>query len=660
MKQSYSIHWVRLGALLGATALVVAGCATQAKNAEFFGKVEPPRENVLRYISGDEPESLDPQVGTGQPEGRIYMALFEGLTEFDPKTNESIPELAERWEANGDASEFVFHLRPNLRWSNGDPLNAQDFLYTFRRGLSPELAARNAYLAYYIKYAQPYNEGGAFVRDPHSGEFVLQSDADAAEGKPNAANEARTDYTLKSAEHPEMTKGESSANLDTAFHHFIHAPARFVVPGTEKERAKLLVDEPKLKSLLDGKEFVPVRAEDMGVEAVDDLTFRITLTQSAPFFINLMPNQFFKAVPRRVIEKYGEAWTKPENIVTCGPFKLEAWRPYNEIVTVRDPAYWDAANVKLDKLVFYSILEQTTMMNLYKSGEIEGIGNHDVPVPWIDQVRRRKDYMDAPEAAIDFYLINTTKPPMNDVRVRKAFNMSIDKVALADFQRTAKPLTAFTPEGIFPGYPQPKGDGFDPTHARRLLAEAGYKDARGDFDPKKFPASQIELSYNITENNRTVAEFVQSQWKQNLGVTVSLKAEEWKTFLDLRGKLEYNGFARSGWIADYLDPFTFLNLFYTPSGDNGTGWWDAKYVRMLDDANATLDPQQRFRLLAQAEAYMLEAQPIIPLITKATNWVKKPYVKGMYPNPQTMIPWKFVYLERDPAKWDYGVPSMAK
>jgi oligopeptide transport system substrate-binding protein len=268
--------------------------------------------------------------------------------------------------------------------------------------------------------------------------------------------------------------------------------------------------------------------------------------------------------------------------------------------------------------------------------------------------------MDAPEVAIDYYQINTTKYPMNDKRVRKAFNMAIDKVALANWRRIVKPLTAFTPEGIFPGYPQPKGDSFDPEKARKLLAEAGFKDGSGNYDASKFPVDQVDITYNTQESNKTVAEYVQAQWKQNLGITVPLKNMEWKTFLNMRSKVEYNGFARSGWVGDYMDPFTFLNLFYTNAGDNGTGWWDPEYVKMLDKANLELDHQKRYELLAKAEAYLIDAQPVIPFYTSATNWVKKPYVKGMFPNPQTLIPWKFVYIERDQSKWDYGVPDMNK
>jgi oligopeptide transport system substrate-binding protein len=156
-----------------------------------------------------------------------------------------------------------------------------------------------------------------------------------------------------------------------------------------------------------------------------------------------------------------------------------------------------------------------------------------------------------------------------------------------------------------------------------------------------------------------MAEWMQAQWKQHLGITVTLRNMDWKTFLVARAKLDYNGFARSAWGADYMDPFTFLSLFYT-GGDSGTGWQDPKYVALLDEANRSLDPHKRYELLAQAEAYMLKEQPVIPLDTSSVNWVKKPYVKGMYPNAGSLYAWKFVYIERDPAKWDLGTPSLAE
>ncbi|HVS82820.1 MAG TPA: peptide ABC transporter substrate-binding protein [Pyrinomonadaceae bacterium] len=604
--------------------LISAGCSASANNA-FFGATNPPRENVLRYVSGSEPESLDPQIPTGQNEARICMALYEGLAEYDPKTGEPIPALAERWEVNKDSSEFVFHLRRDGRFSNGDPITARDFVYTIRRGLTPEVGAPYASMAYPIKYAEAFNSGGVFVFDPNSKTYLLEKDfAEAVE--------------------------QTTAPAD---------PTRVVLAGDEKTRKKELDTNPKLKAAVAGKQFVPVKADDVGVAAVDDYTLSISLMKPAPFFISMMPHVFFRVLHQKTIETFGNAWTESPNIVTSGPFKLDTWKHYDRINVVRDPMYWDAKSVKLERIVFYLLQDNTTIMNLYKAGELDAMYNHTVPPVWLDVITPLKDFMDAPEAGIDFYLFNTTKAPTSDVRVRKALNMSLNKKALADW-RHVKPLTAMTPDGIFPGYPQPKGDPFDPEKAKHLLAEAGYRDATGNFDPKKFAASEVELITNPDGNNLPYAEFIQAQWKQNLGATIPIRVMEAKTFFAAQHKLDYKGVSRTGWAADYMDPFTFLGLFYTPGGNNGTGWWDPKYAALLDEANRTVDHQKRYELLAQAEKLLLEAQPVIPLTAGSTRWLKKPYVKGMYPNAMTLHPWKWIYIERDSAKWDYGMPAMTQ
>ena len=164
------------GLVLLALAVAAISCAVSAKNEMFFGRVLPPQMNILRYVNGDEPESLDPAVSSSQPDARIYMALFEGLVEYDPKTLAPIPAIAEDWHENNDSSEFVFHLRHNARWSNGEPITAGDFVYSIRRALSPQQASRNAYLAYYLKYAEAYNSGAVFVKDPTTNQFVLEKD----------------------------------------------------------------------------------------------------------------------------------------------------------------------------------------------------------------------------------------------------------------------------------------------------------------------------------------------------------------------------------------------------------------------------------------------------------------------------------------------------
>ncbi|HEX3184461.1 MAG TPA: peptide ABC transporter substrate-binding protein, partial [Pyrinomonadaceae bacterium] len=608
--------------LLASIAIGAMSCSVGSNKEPFFGKTVPPDRNILRYVTGDEPESLDPVVSTGQPEARIYMALFQALVEYHPKTMGPEPALAERWEVNNDSSEFKFYLRKNTRWSNGDPITAQDFVYSYRRALSKETASRNAYLAYYIRNAQAYNEQRVFVRDPQTGQFLLAKDFD-----PDTPAEPLAGLPLDNSKSGEYLKNgvDSHDPIDSDFHKQLHTPQRLTLPGDAKARNKALDANPKLKAALVGKELVTVKAEDIGVEAIGDDMLRISLIQPAPFFVGLLAHQVFRIVPRQVVEKYGSAWTQPQNIVTCGPFKLKTWRPYDIMVVERDPMYWDAATVKLDEIHFFPMSDNPTIMNLYKVGEVDAVLNHTVPNAWLEVVRAKKDYMDGAEAAINYLQINVTQPPMNDVRVRKAFNYAIDKNAWARWRKIVKPLTAFTPEGIFKDYPQPKGDQFNPAEGRRLLGEAGFpvtQKADGSFTCPKFPVDQVEYIYNTQESNKAMAEFMQAQWKQNLGITVSLRNMEWKTFLSARSKLEYKGFARGLWGADYMDPFTFLSLFYT-GGESGTGWLDPKYVAMLDDANRMLDPKKRYELLAQAEKYMLDAQPVIPIDTGATNWVKK-------------------------------------
>ena len=644
--------------LLASLACGTYSCTVASSKGEFYGSTTPPTRNIFRYVSGDEPQTLDPHISNGQPEARLYMALFEGLVEYHPKSLAPQPALAERWDINDDSSEFTFHLRRNGRWSNGDPIDANDFVYSFRRALAKETASRNASLGMYIKYAKAYHEGHVFVRDPKTGQFLLARDFnDSLPPEPlsgSPIDPAKSEYTL--------TAEEPTPHPDTAFHQEMHSPLRLTLPGIEKARTKLLDKDAKLKAALDGKELVPVKAENLGIEAIDNYTVRISLVQQAPFFLGVLAHQVFRLVPRKVVEKHGDFWTRPENIVTCGPFKLKTWVPYDKLVMERDPMNWDAANVKLDELYFYTMNDQFATMNLYKVGELDAVYNRAVPNPWLHVLRPKKDYMDAAEAGIDYLIMNTTKPPLDNVRVRKAFNLAIDKQAWAEFRRIIKPLTAFTPQGIFPEYPQPKGADYNPAEARRLLGEAGYPvihNSDGSFSCPKFPVDQLEYIYNTQGSNKLMAEWMQAQWKLNLGITVPLRNMEWKTFLEARATLDFKGFARSGWAADYMDPFTFLGIFYVP-GESGTGWYDEKYVAMLDKANRTLDRTMRYQLLAEAEAYMLEHQPVIPIASTAVNWMKKPYVKGMYPNPASLYPWKSVYIERDQAKWDFGTPSLAE
>jgi ABC-type oligopeptide transport system substrate-binding subunit len=583
-----------------------SACAVPNEDELYFGKVVPPADDIVRYVSGPEPESLDPQIGTGQVEQRIYLALYEGLVEYDPQTLEPIPAIAERWETNGDSTEFTFYLRRTSRWSNGEPITAHDFVYTMRRGLDPKFASRAAGQAFYIKNAKAFNEGSAFVQD-ETGRFINDEKA--------------------------------------------VVPTRLTVPQSEKQKNAFFKANPEIEQVVNGKTLIAVRAEDLGVEALDDYTLKIHLTQPVPFFVKILPYNFFRLVPEKIVSRHGAKWTLPENIVTSGAFTVKEWSPYDRIIVEKNENYWDAANVRLKQIHFFPVEDQATVMNLYKAGEIDATYNRSVPRSWLYMMQKKGDHQDKLEASIEYYIINTTKPPMNDVRVRKAFALALDKSLITATRRNSKPLSTLIPHDVFSGYPSVQSVEFNPEKARQMLAEAGFRDAQGNYDAAKFPIEEVAITYNTSDSNRFVAEIVQSQWKQNLNLTVPLKNMETKTYISMTAKLEYKGFARYGYSADYIDPYSLLNIFATAGGDNGTGWNDERYVKMIDDANRTLDPTRRHQMLSEAETMLLNEQPIIPLTTSSTNWLKKPYVKGMYPNPLTLHPWKFVYLERDSGKW---------
>lgn len=799
-----SFSQARLSVVVIVLSLIINSCTSSA-SSRFYGKTNAPKDNVMRYVSGSEPESLDPQVPTGQPEARVLMSMYDGLLEYHPKTMEPIPALAESWDVSPDGTEYLFKLRKNAKFSNGEPITAKDFVYTMRRAMSPELAAQNAYLAYYIKYSEAYNGGKLFVKD-EKGNYLLNKDL----------QETPAGTSLETAK-------PSAFGVDTEFHKFITAPERLTVDADPFALAKSLESDDKLKpyfklkvsdlknasafatkvssgadgvskllqsklgnaltacasscddstkqNLVDGlnkvlaeeslnssnntngitlsenasklikkiddenKKIVeannkldeeiaktenaedkaakakrkkqpitklfytnrllledyyaesfekmplePVKAENIGVEAIDDYTLRITLYQPAPFFIGLLPHQFFRIVHQGTVEKFGKEWTKPQNIVTSGSFKMTEHKPYDRIVVEKDPYNWDAANVKLDRIEFYPLEEQTTMMNLYKANEVYALYNHTAPAAWNEYLRDYKDeYLNHPEVANEYYTFNVKKAPTDNPKIRKAFALAVDREALSKFRKTTKPLFNFVPEGILPKYDEARNKVFaeelkannisaedwgkrlfDGEQARRIMTEAGYpvvKDGNGWSCPT-FPVDKVSITYNTSESNKSVAEFMQAQWKQNLGITIPLKNMEWKTFLPVRKVLDYQGMARAGWIGDYMDPYSFLNLFYRETNDSSTGWHDPKYDKMLDDANKEIDQQKRLEMLAKAEFYMLQSQPVVPLQTQATNYIKKPFVKGFYPNPGTLHAWKFVYIERDPAKWDVNVDNI--
>ena len=653
---SFSSSQMRLGALFLAVAIIAAGCSASARNEPYFGKIQPPEGQVLRYITGAEPQTLDPQYMTGQPESRIAAAIYDGLVEYEEVTMKPRPSLATSWDINADGTIWKFHLRNNATWTDGKRLDAHDFVYSWRRAVDPVFAAPYSSLMYVVKFAEPYNNQSAFVRDPKTGKYATEGDVERA-GKDGPVTFTGTE--------PERFDKAPAATSTTAQAASAEGEAKkatekyFYLPADAEERNKIVNGDPAKKTqgkpelarVLQGKEFVPVTKEHVGVRALDDFTFEVTLEAPTAYFVKLLYHQFFRPVPRQAIEKYGDQlWVKPQNIITSGAFKVAEWKPYEKIVVVRNTGFWDNANTKLDKIIFPATEQLTTAMNLYKSGEIDCTQSNEVPPPWRNQMKEtKKDYKFGPYLQIEFLAINTKLAHLQDVRVRKALSMAVNRQIIADQAPGRMPLTAFTPK--MDGYQNAEGDGYNPDMARKLLAEAGYPDGKG------FPG--VELLYNTAESNKQTMELIQAMLKKELNVKAELTNVEWRVYLEKTRstKMEFKGLSRRGWIGDYVDPNTFLDLMTTASANNGTGWGDKKYDEMLLAANAEIDNDKRMQMLRDAESYMLKQQPIIPLFVGPSSFMCKPYVKNLVPNLLDQHDWRGVYIDHSVTAESLGVAA---
>jgi oligopeptide transport system substrate-binding protein len=278
-----------------------------------------------------------------------------------------------------------------------------------------------------------------------------------------------------------------------------------------------------------------------------------------------------------------------------------------------------------------------TGFNLYLARGADYTGS--VPLPLRDLVQSRPDYHTGVYMATYYYLVNVRRKPLDDPRVRKALAMAIDRAGICKYitRGGEEPASTFVPAGM-PGYAGPKGIGFAPGEARRLLAEAGFPGGKG------FP--RLQLLYNTSESHRDIAEVVQQMWKDNLGLRFDLLNQEWKVYIDSTNRGEYD-VARASWIGDYTDPNTFLDMWVTAGGNNRTGWSHAKYDALLRSAAVEHDPQRRMGIFREAETILVEAEaPIIPVYYYVTQEMYRENVKGIYQNVRGVHPMKWICVER--------------
>ncbi|PHX86860.1 MAG: ABC transporter substrate-binding protein [Opitutia bacterium] len=506
------------------------------------------REGVLHLSVGSEPSDLDPHIVTGLGEAKIIQSLFDPLVSYDPATLAPVPALAERWEISADGLTYTFHLRADAKWSNNDPMTAQDCIDAWRRMLSPSLAADYAYLFYVLRGAEAFNKGRT------------------------------TDFSA------------------------------------------------------------------VGLAAPDARTLIVTLNHPTPYFLQILLNSPWRPIHVRSIATHGDplrrgtAWTRPGRIVTSGPFMLKEWIPQQHLVVEKSPTYWDRARVRLNGVRFFPTDSIDAEERAYRAGQLHA--TWALPLSKVLPLQREK----SPALRIDpiletyFFRLNVRKAPFTDPRVRRALALAVDRDAITAniLPGGRQPAPSFIPP-LLQGYTPPARRAFDLAAARQLLADAGFPGGAG--------LPPIEILYNNSEILRLVAEAIQQMWRRDLGVDIRLVNQEFKVVFANRRAGDYQVLLGS-WTADYLDATTFLDMWLSDSGNNHTGWKSPAYDALAARALTIADPNARAAVLAESEALVLDAAPIIPIYFNTHVYLLHPSVKGWQPTPMDHTDYRYVSLEK--------------
>jgi len=517
-----NIAFARLRTAALAGAFVLAG--TLAAQAEV----------VFHRGNGAEPETLDPHKLTGITEANITYDLFEGLVTMDPHGQET-PGAAESWTVSDDGLVYTFNLRKDGKWSNGEPVTADDVVYSFRRLVDPATAADYGYILAPVTNADQINSG-------------------------------------------------------------------------------------ELKDVT-----------QLGVEAVDQYTVKVTLKASTPYFTGILAHSSCQIVNKAAIDKFGDTWTRPGNSVSNGAYTVAEWVPQSKLVLKKNPNFHDAANVKIDTVVYYPTEDLDEEYKRFQAGELDF--TYDVPSERIKAAAAEmpKEFHNAPYFGTYFYGINMTKEPLStNLALRKALMLAVNREVLTDkiTQGGEQPAYAWVPPGV-PGYEQQKIEGADMTQeernelAKKYYAEAGYSES----NPYK-----VEILYNTSENHKKIAVAIASMWKQTLGVDATLKNEEWKVYLDTREQKQYQ-LARMAWIGDYLDPSNFMEQHTQYAGtQNDLGYNNATFDGDLRKAQVTPENGERMKILEAAEKTFLTDVPIIPIYHYTNQHLVSTKITGYYDN----------------------------
>jgi oligopeptide transport system substrate-binding protein len=659
--------------------IAVAGLFSALAWAVSFGTL-PPAD--FSFHNGGEVKTVDPALAYGQPEHRVLTAMFEGLYrewptgyEMDDQGNvisQPVPDangnypigpepgVAKSYELSEDGRTYTFHIRPDLKWSDGTPLTARDFVWSWRRMLHPETAATYGYQLWYLTGAQQYTEARVNLGDIVEIEMANRPQADQPfpRGEMRRAKLIGISRPKKKkllADASDEEKEDAEADWRSQWSYIVDHDT---VEGQPRSLAAYCKQEDSGDWLrheiewLDGKrpDSLPSKTEKcqqilvdfesmVGVAAPDDLTLIVTLKNRTPFFLSLTAFYALYPVNQACVEKHGNPnWTRPENIVSNGAYTLEFRRIRDRMRLVKNDQYWDANRVKLDTVDAMAVTSVTTALNMYLTGQLDWVT--DVPADVIPALMARpeRDFVPSPVLIIYYYRLNTTRPPLDDVHVRRALNLAMDKQLICDkvTQGGQIPARSIVPPGLA-GYESPLCGEYNVDAAKAELAKSKYAQLPGGI-PK------IEVTYNDNDTHRAIAEVIQQMWKNKLGIDVDLKSLEWNSYLDAQHTMQYS-VCRAGWVPDYPDPNTFIDMWVTGGENNETGWSNTDYDSLVKQAAEESDPELRMHLMEKAEAILMDAMPIVPIYYYTSKNLVSPKVKGFFSNALDQNPIQLMRIE---------------
>jgi oligopeptide transport system substrate-binding protein len=539
----------------------------------------------IKICLGPEPASIDPAINQSADGGSYIAYAFEGLTKTD-KNNNTVPGIASTWDISKDQLTYTFHLRTDAKWSDGKAVVAGDFVYAWQRAVNPQTASAYAYQLYYIKNAQAINTQ------------YLDTKGNPAKVKMDATGKPVTD--AKGNDIPDATGKYVSANADGS----------------------------------------PIWLNDLGVKATDDHTLVVTLGAPCPYFLQIAGFATLDPVRKDIVDANPTTWaTNPATYIGDGPYVLTSWKHNSEMDFVANPYYYDKKDIVGAPLDCLLMSDTNSILAAFKNGALDLVNNNypTDELPSLVSSGQAKIY---PLLAIYYYAFNDKVAPFNNVNVRKALTLAVDRNYIVNniAKGGQKPASAMVPPGILDAngksdFRADGGDFFDVSQsalagnikeAQQALADAGF--AGG----KDFPT--IQIKYNTLELHQNIAEYIQAQWEKNLGINVDIVNEEWSVFQNDRDSGNFQ-VARDGWDADYADPMTFLDLFTSTSGNNDSHYSNPAYDKLIAGALSTGDQTTRMSDMHQAEKLLMNDYAAMPLYYYTNPDLISSKLKGFVSSP---------------------------